>query len=58
MISSAFALLGGPAVNNILLLEDLPEIRSWLKVAGQRRVPGFRRSTKPRACTALGLVAR
>ena len=38
-------------MKNILLLEDLPEIRTWLEGAGDCRSSRTPRSSSARACT-------
>ena len=43
---------------NILLLEDLPEIRAWLSSSAMQVFPDSRRSLKPRACTMRWAWAR
>ena len=38
-------------MKNILLLEDLPEIRAWLKTLVTAGVPAMPSSPRPPACT-------
>ena len=47
----------GVAVENILILEDLPQIRTWLKCLASELFPTARLSESARVHDALGLVS-